>query len=166
MTNKNLWVISSVVIEPRLKLHLHNETCREMKRKRTFFIVLFSCVIGVTQVETQSLTDYIFRPASTLVNTLTSGLTGGTSGQGQKPNRNERPAQPQIYSTNQQFVNSYQRAPSCANFLSYQSDSSGNSVGILTIRNPNRSKNFIKVALTVSAQLSSVKCHTLLNSQC
>lgn len=159
-----MWSISSVVIEPRLTQYLCSKIFSEMITKRTIRLVLFAHLIGAAQVKSQSLTDYLLRPASTIFNTLTGGLT---SEQGQNANRNERPAQSQSFptvnqqsqnfqSTSQRFSNSYQTAQSCANSLSYQRDYSGNSVGIVTINNPNRSRNMIKVTLTVAAQLSSV----------
>lgn len=161
-----MWSISSVVIEPRLTQYLCSKIFSEMITKRTIRLILFAHLIGAAQVNSQTLTDYLLRPASTIFNTLTGGLT---SEQGQNANRNERPAQSQSFptanqqsqrfqSTNRQFsnLNSYQTAQSCANSLSYQRDYSGNSVGIVTINNPNRSRNMIKVTLTVAAQLSSV----------
>lgn len=155
-----------------------------IKQKKTLRLILFAHLLCVGQVRTQSLTDYLFRPASTIFNSLTGGFTT-TAQPGQISNRDgivtqspgnsqsqqfvrqpqsqrqqfvqpqqQQYVQSQGFSPNQQFVNSYQPAQSCANSLAYQRDNNGNTQGYLSIRNPSRSRNVLKVTLIVAAQLS------------
>ena len=115
------------------------------RRIQQLVLVLFL----IFQIKAQSLSDYVFRPVSTLLN----GVSGiNNQFQSQFNNFDDR-------NSNSNSGSEYSKisGSSCENYWRIQRDFSFGSYGTLTIPNPDKSKNILKVTLSLAAQLPSVK---------
>ena len=112
-------------------------------------IVTVLTIIG--QIKSQSLSDYIFRPVNTF-NTFINGIT-------ETNNQAYRPQQGNNFDDRFDASElSGHSGSSCDSYWRLQRDFSGSSFGMLTIPNPDRSRNVIKITLSLPAKLASVCC--------
>lgn len=135
---------------------------KHLKVQMIFLVV----VINAIQVNPQGLGGLLGVPVTNILNTLT-----GNSGNNQysntqynnrvdhvqyydvqyRPQQQPQDSSNQFYNTQQQTVQS-----ACGDYWSIQHDHTGNAIGVITLRNPDRNRNELKVTLTVVGRLPSV----------
>jgi len=166
---QQVFEVTSPKIDRDLFIHRSVSRVSSQNRDEMLLWKLTVCLIFSRLVLSQ---ENVFNKASNLFGNFVNIATLGTINYNpnqivSQPNGNtiNRIASPQNNYQNQQFVrpNNYQSnqafvpsAGQCSNYFSYNNEN-GETIGIVTIPNPDRVKGILKLALSVAARLSSVR---------
>lgn len=128
----------------------------------------FKCVVIILLMRSNFAEPQfdVFRPVSSIFNAFTGNSFSQQNQQTQTNHESQETSspnyQPQPQSRGFRFGGSGSGGGTCASYWSIRSDSNGR-YGLLSIPNPDRSHNILKIQLTLAAQVSSVSQDQIIN---